>query len=29
MDGLHTCGWLPDDNVIYKNSPYADSFACL
>lgn len=29
MDGLHTCGWLPDDNVIYKNSPYADSFTVL
>ena len=29
MDQLHTCGWLPDDNVIYKNSPYADSFTVL
>jgi len=29
MDGLHTCGWLPDDNPIYKNSPYADSFAVM
>ncbi|MGC9397424.1 MAG: ABC transporter substrate-binding protein, partial [Anaerolineae bacterium] len=29
MDGLHTCGWLPDDDPIYKNSPYADSFTVL
>lgn len=29
MDGLHTCGWLPDDDPIYKNSPYADSFVVL
>ena len=29
MDGLHTCGWLPDDNHIYANSPYADSFTVM
>jgi peptide/nickel transport system substrate-binding protein len=29
MDGLHTCGWLPDSDPIYKNSPYADSFAVI
>jgi peptide/nickel transport system substrate-binding protein len=29
MDGLHTCGWLPDDDPIYANSPYADSFAVM
>ena len=29
QDGLHTCGWLPDDDPIYKNSPYADSFVIL
>jgi len=29
MDGLHTCGWLPDSDPIYKNSPYADSFTVL
>ena len=29
MDGLHTCGWLPDDDPIYKNSPYADSFTVM
>ena len=29
MDGLHTCGWLPDDDPIYKNSPYADSFVVI
>jgi len=29
MDGLHTCGWLPDDNPIYANSPYADSFTVI
>ncbi|HNT77119.1 MAG TPA: ABC transporter substrate-binding protein [Anaerolineae bacterium] len=29
MDGLHTCGWLPDSDPIYKNSPYADSFTVM
>jgi peptide/nickel transport system substrate-binding protein len=29
MDGLHTCGWLPEGDPIYKNSPYADSFVIL
>jgi len=29
MDGLHTCGWLPDDDPIYTNSPYADSFVVI
>jgi peptide/nickel transport system substrate-binding protein len=29
MDGLHTCGWLPDDDPIYANSPYADSFTVM
>jgi len=29
MDGLHTCGWLPDDDPVYKNSPYADSFVVI
>lgn len=29
MDGLHTCGWPPDDDPIYKNSPYADSFTVI
>lgn len=29
MDGLHTCGWLPDDDPIYANSPYADSFTVI
>ncbi|HOU11509.1 MAG TPA: ABC transporter substrate-binding protein [Anaerolineae bacterium] len=29
MDGLHTCGWPADDNPIYKNSPYADSFTVM
>ncbi|MBN1872726.1 MAG: ABC transporter substrate-binding protein [Anaerolineae bacterium] len=29
MDGLHTCGWLPDTDPVYKNSPYADSFTVL
>ena len=29
MDGLHTCGWLPDDDPIYTNSPYADNFVTI
>lgn len=29
MDGLHTCGWPPDDDPIYANSPYADSFTVM
>lgn len=29
MDGLHTCGWLPDDDPIYVNSPYADNFVVI
>jgi peptide/nickel transport system substrate-binding protein len=29
MDGLHTCGWLPDSDPIYQNSPYADSFVTI
>jgi len=29
MDGLHTCGWKPDGDPIYKNSPYADSFTVM
>ncbi|MBN1249046.1 MAG: peptide ABC transporter substrate-binding protein [Anaerolineae bacterium] len=29
MDGLHTCGWLPDDDPIYQNSPYADNFVTI
>ncbi len=29
MDGLHTCGWLPDGDPIYKNSPYADNFVVI
>lgn len=29
MDGLHTCGWLPDSDPVYKNSPYSDSFTVL
>ncbi len=29
MDGLHTCGWPPDEDPIYKNSPYADSFVVI
>jgi peptide/nickel transport system substrate-binding protein len=29
MDGLHTCGWKPEGDPIYKNSPYADSFVVL
>jgi len=29
MDGLHTCGWLPDGDPIYANSPYADSFTVM
>lgn len=29
MDGLHTCGWLPDDAPVYKNSPYMDSFVVM
>ena len=29
MDGLHTCGWLPDGDPIYTNSPYADSFTVI
>jgi peptide/nickel transport system substrate-binding protein len=26
MDGLHTCGWKPEGDPIYKNDPYQDSF---
>ncbi|MCK4299362.1 MAG: peptide ABC transporter substrate-binding protein, partial [Planctomycetes bacterium] len=29
MDGLHTCGWPPDDDPIYVNSPYMDSFTVM
>ncbi|HHE71030.1 MAG TPA: ABC transporter substrate-binding protein [Chloroflexi bacterium] len=29
QDGLHTCGWPADDDPIYKNSPYADSFTVI
>jgi len=29
QDGLHTTGWPPDDDPLYKNSPYADSFVIL
>ena len=29
MDGLHICGCLPDDDPIYQNSPYADSFVTI
>ncbi len=29
MDGLHTCGWPPDGDPIYVNSPYADSFTVM
>ena len=29
MDGLHTCGWKPEGDPIYKNSPYADSFTVM
>jgi peptide/nickel transport system substrate-binding protein len=29
MDGLHTCGWPPDGDPIYANSPYADSFTVM
>lgn len=25
----YATGWLPDDNPIYKNSPYADSFVII
>ena len=26
LDGVRVTGWPPDDDPIYKNSPYADSF---
>jgi peptide/nickel transport system substrate-binding protein len=29
MDGLHTCGWKPEGDPIYQNSPYSDSFVVL
>ncbi len=29
QDGLHTTGWPPDDDPLYKNSPYSDSFVVI
>jgi peptide/nickel transport system substrate-binding protein len=29
QDGLHTTGWPPDDDIMYKNSPYSDSFVVI
>jgi len=29
QDGLHTTGWPPDDDPLFKNSPYADSFVVI
>jgi peptide/nickel transport system substrate-binding protein len=29
MEELHTCGWLPEGDPIYANSPYADNFAVM
>jgi len=29
QDGLNTTGWPPDDDPLFKNSPYSDSFVIL
>jgi len=29
MEGLHTTGWLPEGDPIYRNSPYTDSFVVI
>jgi len=29
LDGVRVTGWPPDDDPIYKNSPYADSFVIM
>jgi peptide/nickel transport system substrate-binding protein len=29
LDGVRVTGWPPDDDPIYKNSPYADSFVVM
>jgi len=29
LEGVHAKGWLPNDNPIYTNSPYADSFVIM
>ena len=29
QDGLHTTGWPADDDPLFKNSPYADSFVVI
>jgi peptide/nickel transport system substrate-binding protein len=29
QDGLHTTGWPPDDDPLFKNSPYSDSFVVI
>jgi len=29
LDKVHCTGWLPADNPIYTNSPYADSFVVM
>ena len=29
QDGLHTAGWPPDDDPLFKNSPYSDSFVVI
>ena len=29
QDGLHTTGWPTDDDPLFKNSPYSDSFVIL
>jgi hypothetical protein len=26
---LHTTGWPPDDDPLFKNSPYSDSFVVI
>jgi peptide/nickel transport system substrate-binding protein len=27
--GLHITGWPPDDDPLFKNSPYSDSFVVI
>ncbi|HLZ08429.1 MAG TPA: peptide ABC transporter substrate-binding protein, partial [Chloroflexota bacterium] len=29
LEGVRVQGWLPADNPIYTNSPYADSFVIM
>ena len=29
LDGLHTTGWPPEGDPIYRNSPYVDSFTVM